>query len=128
MKIQDSEPPTAEVTEAFKSVETAKQRAQTVINEARAYQNNQLPAAEAQADQLLQNATYLKQKRINEALEQVALFSAMFEEFSKNPEITRARMYYEMLQETLPGVKVYIDLSEGGTKKLLPLSDFAEGL
>ena len=67
VKIQDSDPPTEEVTEAFKAVETAKQQAETVMNEARAYQNAQLPQAEASADELLRNAEYLKQKRINEA-------------------------------------------------------------
>ena len=50
VKIQDSDPPTDEVTEAFKAVETAKQQAETVRNEARAYQNAQLPQAEAKAD------------------------------------------------------------------------------
>ena len=34
VKIQDAEPPTAEVIEAFKAVETAKQKAETVINDA----------------------------------------------------------------------------------------------
>lgn len=31
-----------------------------------------------------------------------------------NPEITRSRMYYEMIEQVLPGVKVFIDTSEGG--------------
>ena len=47
VKIQDAEPPTQEVIEAFKAVETAKQQAETVINDAKAYQNAQLPQAQA---------------------------------------------------------------------------------
>ena len=93
VRIQDSEPPTQEVNEAFKAVETAKQQAETVVNDAKAYQNAQLPDAQAQADKLVQNALYLKQKRINEATQQVAMFSAMYEEYKQNPEITRSRMY-----------------------------------
>ena len=54
VKIQDAEPPTAEVIEAFKAVETAKQRAETVVNDAKAYQNAQLPLAQAEADKLIQ--------------------------------------------------------------------------
>ena len=69
VKIQDAEPPTAEVIEAFKAVETAKQQAETVINDAKAYKNAQIPNAQAKADKLIQNAEYLKQKRINEAVE-----------------------------------------------------------
>jgi membrane protease subunit HflK len=126
VKIQDSEPPTVEVTEAFKAVETAKQEAETVMNEALAYQNAQLPQAQAQADELLRNAEYLKQKRINEAVEQVAMFEAMYQEYSLNPDITKSRMYYEAISEALPGVKVYIDTSgEGGNVDMvLPLESF----
>ena len=123
VKIQDAEPPTSDVIEAFKAVETAKQRAETVVNDAKAYQNAQLPLAQAEADKLIQNAEYLKQKRINEAHEQVAMFTAMYEEYEKNPEITRSRMYYEAIQEILPDVKLYVNTSAGGedVQMLLPL-------
>ena len=123
VKIQDAEPPTSEVIEAFKAVETAKQQAETVVNDAKAYQNAQLPLAQAEADKLIQNAEYLKQKRINEAHEQVAMFNAMYAEYSKNPEITRSRMYYEAIQEILPDVKLYVNTSAGGedVQMLLPL-------
>ena len=127
VKIQDSEPPTQEVIEAFKAVETAKQKAETVVNEAKAYQNAQIPAAQAQADKLLQNAEYLKQARINQATQQVAMFSAMYEQYQLNPEITRSRMYYEMISEVLPDVKIYIDASGDGVSKVLPLESFVKG-
>ena len=125
IKIQDAEPPTQDVIEAFKAVETAKQKAETVVNDAKAYQNAKLPDAQAQADKLIQNAVYLKQKRINEAVAQVAKFEAMYEEYARNPEITRSRMYYEAIQEILPGVKVYIDTSgSGSVDMMLPLESF----
>ena len=128
VKIQDSEPPTQEVIEAFKAVETAKQQAETVVNDAKAYQNAQLPLAQAQADQTIQNAEYLKQKRINEATEQVAMFTAMYEEYFKNPEITKSRMYYEAIQEILPGVKLYINTASdsGDVQMLLPLDSLVD--
>ncbi len=127
VKIQDSEPPTQEVIEAFKAVETAKQQAETVVNDAKAYQNAELPRAQAEADKLIQNAEYLKQRRINEATEQVAMFTAMYEEYARNPEITRSRMYFEAIQEILPGVKVYIDTTggTGSVDMMLPLDSFA---
>ena len=122
VKIQDAEPPTQEVIEAFKAVETAKQQAETVVNDAKAYQNAKLPDAQAQADQLKQNAEYLKQKRINEAIEQVAMFEAMYEEYKLNPEITRSRMYYEAISQILPGVKLYINTGDASdVQMLLPL-------
>ena len=125
VRIQDSEPPTQAVIEAFKAVETAKQQAETVVNDAKAYQNAQLPDAQAQADKLLQNAAYLKQKRINEAVEQVAMFNAMYAEYAQNPEITRSRMYYEAIAQILPGVKLYINTGDGSNvDMLLPLDSW----
>ena len=122
VRIQDSEPPTVEVIEAFKAVETAKQQAETVVNDAKAYQNAQLPDAQAKADKQLQNAEYLKQKRINEAHEQVAMFEAMYAEYAQNPEITRSRMYYEAISQILPGVKLYVNTGNGDSvDMLLPL-------
>jgi len=128
VKIQDAEPPTQEVIEAFKAVETAKQQAETVINDAKAYQNAQLPKAQAQADQLIQNAQYLRQNRINQANEQVAMFQAMYAEYAQNPAITRSRMYYEAISDILPGVKLYINTGSGASdvQMLLPLEPMVE--
>ena len=130
VKIQDAEPPTVDVIEAFKAVETAKQQAETVINDAKAYQNAQLPQAQAQADKLIQNAEYLKQKRINEAHEQVAMFTATYVEYAQNPGITRSRMYYETISQVLPGVKLYISTGSGAgsdVQMLLPLESLVGG-
>jgi len=128
VRIQDSEPPTKQVIEAFKAVETAKQTAEAVVNEAKAYENAELPAAKARADQLLQNAQYLKQKRVNEAIEAVAMFEAMYAEYANNPEITRSRMYYEAISQVLPNVKVYINTGDGeNIDMLLPLESIVGG-
>ena len=129
VKIQDAEPPTAEVIEAFKAVETAKQKAETVINDAKAYQNAQLPQAQAQADKLVQNAEYLRQKRINEAIEKVAMFQAQYAEYAQNPEITRSRMYYEAISDILPGVKLFVNTGTGDksdVQMLLPLDQLMD--
>lgn len=128
VRIQDAEPPTQEVIEAFKAVETAKQNAEAVVNQAKAYENAQIPAAQAQADKLIQNAEYLKQKRINEAKEQVAMFTAMYEQYALNPEITRSRMYYEAISDILPGVKLFINTSSGNedVQMLLPLESLVD--
>ena len=122
VRIQDSEPPTQDVIEAFKAVETAKQKAETVVNDAMAYQNAQLPDAQAQADKLKQNAEYLRQNRINEATKQVAMFNAMYKEYAENSDITKSRMYYEAISEILPDVKLYINTGSGSNvDMLLPL-------
>lgn len=125
IKLQDSEPPTEEVKKAFKDVETAKQERETAVNVANAYKNEQIPKAEAEADKLIAEAELEKMQRINEANAQVAMFNAMFGEYSLNPSITKKRMFFEMIEDVLPDAKVYIDASDDSSvQKLLPVESF----
>lgn len=121
--IQDSEPPTVEVMEAFKAVETAKQGKETSINNANKYRNEKLPGATAEIDKILQEAESSKTQRINEANADVAKFNAMYEEYVKNPQVTKQRMFYETMEEVLPRLKVIIDGTDK-TSTILPLDSF----
>ena len=123
--IQDAEPPTVEVQEAFKAVETAKQGAETAINNANKYANEVMPAAEADADEIMQQAEAYKTARINEANGQASRFSQLYEEYSRYPEITRQRLFYEKISDIFPGMKVVI-MGENGAEltTVLPLDDF----
>ena len=122
--IQDSEPPTTEVMEAFKAVETAKQGKETALNNANKYRNEQLPSAQAKADGILKDAEAQKTERINEATAQVARFNAMYEEYIKNPAVTKKRMFYEAMEEVLPGLKVIIESEGGSVQTIYPLESF----
>lgn len=124
VKIQDAEMPTDEVNEAYKAVLSALQSKEATINLAQAYKESKLPEMEAEVKSITLNAEYDKQKRINEAKMQIAMFEAMYEQYKLNPEATRIRMYHEALQEFLPGTKVYIDTSDGSTQKLIPIESF----
>lgn len=115
LTIQDAEPPTAEVLTAFKDVENAKQGKETAVNNANKYRSEQIPAAEAEADRILRQAEATKESRINEAEGQVARFNAMYEEYSKFPDITKQRMYYEAMEDLLPGLQVVI-VDENGNQ------------
>lgn len=125
LSIQDAEPPTAEVIEAFKAVETAKQGKETAINNANKYRSEQLPQAEAQVDQIKKQAEAEKASRINEAEGQAARFNALYEEYIKYPLITKQRMFYETMQKILPDLEVIIDNGDGSVQKILPLDSFA---
>ena len=122
--IQDSEPPTTEVMEAFKAVETAKQGKETTLNNANKYRNEQLPSAEASADKIIKDAEAQKTERINEATAQVARFNAMYEEYIKNPTITKQRMFYETMEEVLPDLKVIIESPNGDVQTFYPIESF----
>lgn len=123
--IQDSEPPTIDVMEAFKAVETAKQGKETALNNANKYRNEKLPEAEASADAIIKSAEARKTERINEATAQVARFNAMYEEFIKYPEVTRQRMFFEAMEEVLPGLKVIIESPTGDVQTFYPIESFA---
>ena len=49
--------------------------------------------------------------------------NAMYEEYVKNPEITKKRMFYETMEDVLPGMKIVIDNGDG-VQKVLPLDSF----
>ena len=122
ISIQDAEPPTAEVVQAFKAVETAKQGAETAINNANKYQSEKLPSANADADKIIKEAEAYKENRIAEAEGQVARFSDTYKEYKKFPLITKKRMFYEALEEVLPNLDVII--TDGKTQSIYPVDKF----
>ncbi len=123
ISIQDAEPPTTEIMEAFKDAETAKQGKETALNNANKYRNEKLPDAQATADGIVKDAEAFKTQRVNEATGQVARFNAMYEEYIKFPVVTKERMFYEAMEEVLPDLELIIDGGDG-VEKVLPLDDF----
>jgi len=123
--IQDAEPPTYEVQKAFTAVETAKQSADTAVNNAKKYANEVIPAAKADADQIIKSAEAYKESKINEASGQAARFSELFSEYEKYPLITKQRLFYETMEQILPGAKLYIVDANTGVQTALPLESFA---
>ena len=122
LTVQDAEPPTDKIIQAFKEVETARQARETMINAAKKYQSEQLPAAEAKADQVIQKAEAVKSARIAEAKGQAARFSSIYDEYKAYPLITKQRLFYEAVEEILPNAKVII--TDGDSQKLLPVDKF----
>ena len=124
LTVQDAEPPTDLVMAAFKAVETAKQGKETTVNNAKRYRSEQIPEAEAEADRITQEAEGKKEARIAEAEGQTARFEKLYEEYIKNPLITRQRMFYEALEEILPKLKVVI--SDGELKAYMQIDETEE--
>ena len=122
LTVQDAEPPTDKIIQAFKEVETARQARETMVNAAKKYQSEQIPAAGAKADQIIQKAEAVKSARIAEAKGQTSRFVNMFEEYKAYPLITKQRLFYETLEEVLPSAKIII--TDGESQKLLPVDKF----
>ncbi len=117
--IQDAEPPTTAVSQAFKSVENAKQQADTNRNNAEQYRNEQIPKANAEADAIIQEANATKQERIDEANGEVALFNAMYEEYKKDPNTSKMRMYYEAMEELMPNLQIIVNGTDSEIKPII---------
>ncbi|MCR5733000.1 MAG: FtsH protease activity modulator HflK [Lachnospiraceae bacterium] len=122
ISMQDAEPPTTLVSAAFKAVETAKQGADTAVNNANKYKNEQVPAAEASADAIIQRAEAKKASRIAEAEGQMERFNETYEQYKNYPYITKKRMFYETIENILPNTKVII--TDGQTQTMYPLDSF----
>lgn len=108
VSIQDTEPPTSEVSAAFNAVETAKQKADEEVNNALKIENEQLPSAEAEVDAIIRAAEATKAERINQAKQEVAEFNALYNEYLSNPEIVKKQLYYDAIEEILPNMEIVI--------------------
>ncbi|GAB5438371.1 FtsH protease activity modulator HflK [Falsiruegeria mediterranea] len=106
-------PPT--VIDAFRDVQAAAQERDRLQNVADAYANRVLAEARGEAAQLLEEAEGYRARVVNEAEGEASRFSAVLEEYSKAPEVTRKRLYLETMEQVLGDVnKVILDPNTGG--------------
>ena len=122
VSLQTVRPPDA-VRAAFDDVVNARVDQQSRTNEAKAYEQYQIPRADGQAQQIVQAAEAFRAERIARATGEAARFLSVLEEYQKSREVTRQRLYLEAMEDILPGVTKYILASEGGGNLLqfLPL-------
>ncbi|GMO31284.1 MAG: FtsH protease activity modulator HflK [Termitinemataceae bacterium] len=98
VKLQNIDPPVG-VQEAFDDVNKAEQDMNRLINEGQQAYNAAIPRARGEADRRIQIAQGYASERINNANGDVARFNSVYEEYKKAPEVTRTRLYYEMMEE-----------------------------
>ncbi len=125
VKIQDSEAPNSTVTKAFKAVEDAKLKRETLITQANTYSEQKIPAAQSEADKLTQEAEAYYQSRVKMASGEADRFNLMYSEYAKYPEVTRTRMYLEMVEKIYPNLHIYINTTDGGATTLIPVGSLS---
>ena len=121
VKLQNIDPP-AGVQEAFDDVNKAIQDMNRLINEGQEVYNAEIPRTKGEADQRIQMAQGYATERVNRANGEVARFNAVYDEYRRSPEVTRQRLYYEMIEDVFknnPGT-VIIDRR---FSNFLPLRD-----
>lgn len=107
VQLQDVLPP-KDVEAAFQEVATAREEREKIENQARGYQNEQIPMARGKAKALLLNAEAYKEATIAKATGEVARFLALAEQYETAPEVTRTRMYLDTMNELLPKLKITV--------------------
>jgi membrane protease subunit HflK len=100
VKLQNIDPPQG-VQEAFDDVNKAEQDMNRLINEGQQAYNAEIPKARGERDRMIQVAQGYSTERVNQAEGDVARFAAVLEEYRKAPDVTRRRLYYEMVEQVL---------------------------
>ncbi len=110
VNLQDVNPPVP-VQPAFNEVNEARQEKERIINEALEAYNAAIPKAKGQAEQLILSAEGYATNRINRAQGDAERFLSVWKAYSKAKDVTRRRLYLEMMNEVFPKVrnKVIID-------------------
>jgi len=120
VNLQQVRPPTEEVRAAYNEVNEAQQQREQLINEAKSYRNEVVPQARGQAAQIVAQAKGYKAERVNAAKGEASRFTAVLKEYRQGEQITRRRMYLEMVDQVMPELgKLYI--MDGEQASPLPL-------
>ncbi len=98
VKLQNIVPPEG-VQQAFEDVNKAIQDMNRLINEGKEAYNAEIPKAKGEADREIQIARGYAAERVNRATGDVARFNSVYAEYKKAPDVTRQRLYYEMMEE-----------------------------
>ena len=99
VELKDIVPPSGRVEEAFKDVQDAQQDMARLINEGQQAYNTEIPKARGERERAIQIARGYANERVNRAEGDVARFTAVLSEFNNDPNTTRTRLYYEMIEE-----------------------------
>jgi membrane protease subunit HflK len=126
LKLQVVDPP-EQVKDAFHEVVRAREDRERLINEALGYQEDIIPKARGQGEQMVRGAEAYKAQRVIRAEGDAAKFVSILKEYERAQEVTEQRLYLETLQRVLPKAqKIVISPQlEGGVLPFLPLRDQA---
>jgi len=121
VELQDVVPP-PRVQPAFNEVNEARQERERMINDAMRQANQAIPRAQGEAQRIIAEAEGYATERVNRAHGEAARFSAVLAEYKNAPDVTRARLYLETLNEILPRIgSIVVTRGDGGQIPPVPL-------
>jgi membrane protease subunit HflK len=98
VQLQNVTPPQG-VQQAFEDVNKAMQDLERLVNEGQQAYNEEIPRARGEAARMVQVAEGYRAERVNRANGDVARFNSVYAEYSRAPDATRQRLYYEMIED-----------------------------
>ncbi|MDR3123304.1 MAG: FtsH protease activity modulator HflK [Treponema sp.] len=125
VKLQNIDPPGG-VQEAFDDVNKAEQDMNRLINEGQQAYNAEIPRARGERERLVQEAQGYATERINRARGDIARFNSVYEEYRRSPDVTRRRLYYEMIEEVFKDEEGTV-IIDRNLDNFLPLRDLGFG-
>lgn len=121
VNIQSAKPPEA-VKDAFDDVTQAREDEERFKNEAEAYRNEVIPKARGASARMREEADAYKNEVIARAEGEAERFEQLLKEYKKAPNITRERLYLDMMESVLSNSsKVMVDVDGGNNLLYLPL-------
>ncbi|MDR0316520.1 MAG: FtsH protease activity modulator HflK [Treponema sp.] len=125
VRLQNIVPP-AGVQQAFEDVNKAMQDMERLMNEGMEEYNREIPKAGGERDRLIQSAQGYAAERVNRANGDVARYNSVYAEYRRSPEVTRQRLYYEMVEEVFKEEEGTV-IIDRNLRNFLPLMNLQGG-
>ena len=126
VNIQHARPPEA-VKDAFDDVTQSREDEERLKNEAETYSNGVIPKARGAAARIREEAEAYKSEVVANAEGEAERFTQLLKEYRKAPEVTRERLYLEMMESVLGNSsKVLLDTQGNNNLLYLPLDKLME--
>ncbi|MDE3010653.1 MAG: FtsH protease activity modulator HflK [Pseudomonadota bacterium] len=120
VNMQNAQPP-EQVQAAFDDAVKAGQDRERKKNEGQAYANNVIPSAQGDAARLLAEANGYGQRVVARAQGDASRFKQVYAEYQKAPDVTRQRLYLDMMQQVLSSTTKVVAEQKQGSVLYLPL-------
>ena len=118
IELTDITPP-GEATQAFNDATTASVRKQTLIQQANDYRESALPAAEAEAKDLVSAASAAQSSSVAKASQIVAEFQGYYTQYTENPSVIMDGVFRSRVATLLKKSGAEIVVPDGGSARLI---------
>jgi membrane protease subunit HflK len=108
--------PAPQVARAFSDLQSAFVERKTKVEEARRFREQEIPRAVAEADRQVREAEGLAARERAVARGSAGVFLALLEEYRKEPQVVRPRLYREAMEQIVPQIGSRVLVPPGASK------------